>query len=62
MNNVINPKSINESLTESEFKEVKLNVEGMYAMMETIMRNWLCGWWFCEIGAWNEGVVSFIIK
>jgi hypothetical protein len=35
----VNNKSVNEVLTESEFKEIKLNVESMYKMMETIMQN-----------------------
>jgi hypothetical protein len=39
METSINNKSVNEVLTESEFKEIKLNVEGMYKMMETIMQN-----------------------
>lgn len=39
MDSSINNKSVNEVLTESEFKEIKLNVEGMYKMMETIMQS-----------------------
>jgi hypothetical protein len=40
MDTAINSKSVNEVLTESEFKEVKFSVESMFKMMETIMQNW----------------------
>ncbi len=39
MESTINNKAINQSLTESEFKEIKQNVEGMFKMMEAIMQN-----------------------
>jgi hypothetical protein len=39
MDTAINNKSVNEVLTESEFKETKFNVESMFKMMETIMQN-----------------------
>ena len=39
MDSTITHKSINETLTASEFMEVKSSVEGMYQMMETIMQN-----------------------
>ena len=41
METTINNKAINQSLTESEFKEIKQNVEGMFKMMEAIMQSWL---------------------
>ena len=32
-------RNINESLTESELREIKVTLEGMYRMMEIIMKN-----------------------
>ena len=39
MEGSVNSKTVNEVLTESEFKEVKFSVESMFKMMETIMQN-----------------------
>jgi hypothetical protein len=39
MENTINNKSVTQSLTESEFKEIKASVESMFKMMEAIMQN-----------------------
>ena len=39
LQNYVTSRTINESLSESEYKEIKLNLEGMYRMMEIIMKN-----------------------
>jgi hypothetical protein len=38
LQNYVATKTINESLTESELKEMRLSLEGMYKMMEIIMK------------------------
>ena len=40
METTINNRAVSQSLTESEFQEIKHNVESMFKMMEAIMQNY----------------------
>ena len=41
METIIKPKSLSQSLTESEFKEINYSVDSMYKTMQAIVQSWL---------------------